>query len=351
MELEIVRGDNGRWSVVVTFDGEVICSEFRRGGGGSSGCGPAEARDVFLLATGAGRPFVAHGIVRDDVDRVRLELVTGDSVDVPAVSLEPLGLTARAFAARVPRLEDIVWYVALDDDGRELGRVAGPAAPAPSLPPLPTAEPLVRPAPSAERVCAEYRLTPGAAEADTTALVRRARDVILWRLTALRALEPSVDVQGQAGLAVSALGGEDLIRMLIAPGDVTFVPVPREMDHLVEEGQPLPVGMTDIEPLFTADGIAAARAIMDESGLPAVEVRLTTEAARIFDDHAAGHLGQRIAIVIDGIVRTAPVINAPDFGGEARISGGTTQGRRDDGGADGFRSAARRARRDQPRPV
>jgi hypothetical protein len=326
-EVVVERDANGAWSVVVTMDGDELCSEFRSGGGGSSGCGPVSAlsRDAIVLATGGGRPFVAHGIVRGDVDRVRLELVTGDSIDVTVVSLEPLGLTARAFAARVPRPEDIVWYVALDDDGRELGRAPGQAAPRPSLPPPRTAEPLVLPAPSAERVCAEYRLTPGDHGADTTELVQGARAILLRRLTALRTPEPRVDVQGDVDLAVSSLGGEDLIRMLIAPGQVTFVPVPLEMDHRVEEGQPLPAAMADTEPLFTGEGIATARAVVDESGLPAVDLVLSAEAARIFDDHADDHFGERIAIVIDGSVWSAPALNAPDFDGEARISGGTPE--------------------------
>ena len=83
--------------------------------------------------------------------------------------------------------------------------------------------------------------------------------------------------------------------------------------------------MADVEPLFTSEGIARARAVIDEPGLPAIDLVLTPDAARIFDEHAGTHMGERFAIVVDGVVRSASSINAAEFGGEARISGGSAE--------------------------
>ena len=44
----------------------------------------------------------------------------------------------------------------------------------------------------------------------------------------------------------------------------------------------------------------------------------------LFDDYAAGHQGGRFAIVLDGTVLSAPVLQATHFGGRAQISGNYT---------------------------
>ena len=196
----------GKWEVVATVDDEFICSAFRRGRSESSGCATSLPPDAIAFATGSDRPPVAHGIVRDDVDVVRLELATGEIVDVDVVSLGPLGLKARAFAARVPRFEDIVWFVALDVDGRELGRTAGPAGPQPTFGPQPTAESLQLPASTGPLICGEYRVTTADGQVDIAALVEAARAVIGARLGALGVEEPIVEPLGEDGLSVQARG-------------------------------------------------------------------------------------------------------------------------------------------------
>jgi len=51
---------------------------------------------------------------------------------------------------------------------------------------------------------------------------------------------------------------------------------------------------------------------------------MTEEGARLFDQYAASHFGQQFAIVLDGIVQSAPTIQAQRFGGKAQISGSFT---------------------------
>jgi preprotein translocase subunit SecD len=77
-------------------------------------------------------------------------------------------------------------------------------------------------------------------------------------------------------------------------------------------------------PIFNGKEISAARPGQTQTGLPAVDLELKSEGARLFDEYAASHQGERFAIVLDGIVQSAPTINAARFNGQAQISGSFT---------------------------
>ena len=53
-----------------------------------------------------------------------------------------------------------------------------------------------------------------------------------------------------------------------------------------------------------------------------VEVNFTSDGGKKFDDLAKAYFQQSIAIVLDGVVKSAPKIDAQTFGGTATISGG-----------------------------
>src|SRR4051812_1422037 len=53
-----------------------------------------------------------------------------------------------------------------------------------------------------------------------------------------------------------------------------------------------------------------------------VSLELDSEGAKQFDDLASAHYQERFAILLDGVVQSAPSINAKYFGGHAMISGG-----------------------------
>jgi preprotein translocase subunit SecD len=77
--------------------------------------------------------------------------------------------------------------------------------------------------------------------------------------------------------------------------------------------------------LFSGDQINVARPGQEpNTGLPAVDFELKGDGARIFDEHAAAHQGERFAIVLDGRVISAPSINAAQFNGRGQISGNFT---------------------------
>jgi preprotein translocase subunit SecD len=84
--------------------------------------------------------------------------------------------------------------------------------------------------------------------------------------------------------------------------------------------------MTDIEPLITSSELESA-VVGEEPNTsePVVTIHLTDIGARLFDDHAADHLGEQIAVVLDGVVLTAPVLYASEFGGQMLIVGDFTE--------------------------
>ena len=113
------------------------------------------------------------------------------------------------------------------------------------------------------------------------------------------------------------MGGiEDARALITSPGDILFVPVPTNTG--VVPGDPMPAGAV---PLFGRQGVSSATPGTDEAGRPAIDIVLTAQASSELDAHAAAHLGEQLAIVADGVVVTAPTLNARSFGGQLQISG------------------------------
>jgi preprotein translocase subunit SecD len=83
-----------------------------------------------------------------------------------------------------------------------------------------------------------------------------------------------------------------------------------------------------IAAVLTNRDIADARVEVDELGLPAVAATLTKDGARALEQASADSVGRRLAIVLDGAVKSAPVIRNRIGGGRLRISVGMGDPRR-----------------------
>ena len=74
---------------------------------------------------------------------------------------------------------------------------------------------------------------------------------------------------------------------------------------------------------LTGEAVKTARAIAPQAAEGwQVLVEFTSDGSKRFDDLAKRFFNQQIAIVLDGVVKSAPTITSQDFGGEATISGG-----------------------------
>jgi preprotein translocase subunit SecD len=170
----------------------------------------------------------------------------------------------------------------------------------------------------------EYRALPANGVPVTSTALANIRTIIENRINKFGVAEPVVQTQGSDRIVVEIPGvsDEQQVRALIgSTGQLNFVDVPANRSSQVIPGQPIP---PDLAIIFGGDKIASAAPGFTQTGLRAVDVTMTEEGARLFDQYAATHFGQQFAIVLDGIVQSAPVIQAQRFGGKAQISGSFT---------------------------
>ena len=110
------------------------------------------------------------------------------------------------------------------------------------------------------------------------------------------------------------------VERLTSRGEVWLVPVPPG-DEIPVAGQQL-----DLRPLIRNDGFAQA-SVGESDGRQTLQFAFTPEAAAVLGAHSSDHVGEVIAIVVDGIVVAAPIIQSPILDGGMVIEGG---GGRDD---------------------
>ena len=100
----------------------------------------------------------------------------------------------------------------------------------------------------------------------------------------------------------------------ILPNDVIQLPV-------IDGNSTLPVNKLVS---ITGASIADARPTFDQNGIPDITLIFTKEGAELFHALTKEAIGKRLAIVLDGVIYSAPVIREPIPGGRASISGNFT---------------------------
>ncbi|MCK9266633.1 protein translocase subunit SecD [bacterium] len=75
------------------------------------------------------------------------------------------------------------------------------------------------------------------------------------------------------------------------------------------------------EPEMTGQYIDDAYVGYDSSGFPDVSLRFSKEGAILFEQVTSNNINKRLAIVLDGVVKSAPVIRERIGGGNAQITG------------------------------
>jgi SecD/SecF fusion protein len=161
--------------------------------------------------------------------------------------------------------------------------------------------------------------------ATTAAATDDAAQVIRQRLQ-IAGIDADVSVpsEGTIRLVVDEPDAQRATRLATTPGELVMVGIPPEHSTLVQDGQPLPAEI-DSQPVLTSSDVEMATVDAEPTtGNPAVNIVLTADGALAFDAFAAVHQGERLAIVVDGIVLSAPTINETRFGGRAQISGNFT---------------------------
>lgn len=194
----------------------------------------------------------------------------------------------------------------------------GPAQGGPSLP-----TPTVGPSASAATTT-QYIVLPRRGSSPTKADGAAALDVLRLRLGSLGTRFPFTAAEGYAiTFTIPIADDSPLVRdVLAATGDLAFVPLPPAdygpgaLQAVI--GQPLPKA----EPaLFAADGVASA-GVATTSGVPStVHFGLNEAATAALAAYSSAHVGDTLAILIDGKVALLPVIESPIGDGRLEVAG------------------------------
>ena len=212
----------------------------------------------------------------------------------------------------------------------------------------------------AEEVATDFERAPGSATALVLTMpqrvrgerhattVEQARQVVERRVDELGVAEPLIAVQGadrnelalqlpgtrEVDRAIEIVGATALLEWklvergpassreaLLAP---TAGLVPPDAEVVVEGGRAgdgTAYYLVRKVPVVTGRDLRSARASLDEYNRPAVSFSLTRDGAQRFAAFTGGHVGSAVAIVLDGRVQSAPVIEGPITGGEGYIRG------------------------------
>jgi hypothetical protein len=186
-------------------------------------------------------------------------------------------------------------------------------------------------APSASRsplVTLEFAVVPPDGHQATTAEYAAVANVMAARLISLYGSGSVTTIFGDGAqqlpvaLRTSGIPADDAQRAAVVLGTTGHV------EFVAPGSQPLDVGAA-VDPgkysaLFDEGWIAAAVA-SDHDGSPVVSITLKPGGARLFADWSTAHVGEFFAIVLDGQVLLAPLLNEAIPGGEMQISFAVTQ--------------------------
>ena len=170
-----------------------------------------------------------------------------------------------------------------------------------------------------------------------------ARDVIDRRINALGTLEPTIIRQGSTRIVVQVPGLQDpnALKELIgrtARLEFKMVDETATADQLASGRAPVgsqilpyPEGgegariAVERRAIITGDMIADAQQGFDpEDGRPVVNIRFDGTGSQRFARVTQQNVGKPFAIILDNAVISAPAINEPILGGNAKISGSFT---------------------------
>jgi len=183
---------------------------------------------------------------------------------------------------------------------------------------------------------------------DKQALVGQAIEVLRKRVDKFGVAEPIIVAEGEDRIVVQMPGlsqaERDAVRdALTRPAFLEFRMVHPDSDKLIAQGLMAPgheilvqrrkgqdgrdtlervVVKTKAERGLTGKYIERAGVIRDNvSNRPQITFKFNTEGGKIFGDLTSEHVRERMAIVLDGELYSAPVINEPIRGGSGVING------------------------------
>jgi preprotein translocase subunit SecD len=183
----------------------------------------------------------------------------------------------------------------------------------------------------------EYQALPTADHSVTADDLTTIQTIIENRINQYGVSEPIVQTQGTDRIVVQIPGVTDVdtVRKLIgSTGRLDFVPIPASTTG-VDQGTVLGTSLPACAPntttfsaecvLFSGDQIASAAAGSSQTtGQRAVDFTLKGTGSTLFANYSRANVNNQFAIVLDGTVQSAPVIQEAITGGTGQITGSFT---------------------------
>jgi preprotein translocase subunit SecD len=192
-----------------------------------------------------------------------------------------------------------------------------------------------------------FGLVPARANEMKEDAVRQAKERTERRINKFGVAEPNVYKQGMDQIVIQLPGiknPQEAISFIKTAGRLEFKLVDTESDiskalaGKVPEGRELlysesvgETGKVNRQPslvyqqtLLTGDRLKEAKVSIDEYGKPAISITFDADGARVFDRITGENVGRQLAIVLDGVIHSAPRIKDRISGGSAQITGSFT---------------------------
>jgi len=159
--------------------------------------------------------------------------------------------------------------------------------------------------------------------------IEQAVETLRNRVDQFGVAEPLIQRSGENRIILQMPGVSDVNAVKKVVGSVAkleFRLVPRGRDDgagtvVVKDQQGQPYTVED-PALMTGDAVDDARVDFDQNGQVEVALRMTAAGADDFARITSENIGRQLAIVLDGVVYSAPVIRSAISGGQASITGG-----------------------------
>ncbi len=158
-------------------------------------------------------------------------------------------------------------------------------------------------------------------------IIPQGKDRILIQLPGIKDPKRAISLIGKTALLEFRLLDEshsldDALRGNIPTGDMVAYGYKADTDTGRRTKIPY---LLEKKTLLTGDSLEDARVtISDRFGEPYVSLKFDSQGARDFDRITAANVKRRLAIVLDGVVHSAPVIQERISGGNAQITGNFT---------------------------
>jgi len=166
----------------------------------------------------------------------------------------------------------------------------------------------------------------------TNDVMDRAVLIVEQRVNKLGASETSIQRQGNDSMLVQLPGvknAEEALKVLGSTGQLEFVDVESINDSatvaaITNGEQKVQLKEGTYTPLMTGEVITNATVGTEETGKIVVNVTMNSKGRQTWADYTTKSVGKQVAIVLDGTVQSAPVVQEAITDGRTRISGNFT---------------------------